>query len=91
MSGINMAQIYANADTFDTEQLHHYILNKVNSGEYDTCLEALSNYIETNDIDVVSIKSIISPALRYIIYKEAREKNLLSYHNVTEIPESLFV
>lgn len=91
MSGINMAQICANADTFDAEQLHHFIMDKVDSGEYDTCLEALSNYIESNDIDLTTVKPIISPALRYIIYKEALEKNLLIYNNVTEIPESLFV
>lgn len=49
-------------------------------GEYDTCLEALANYIEEHDIDLESpniLKKYISPSLRGILYKEATEKAML--------------
>lgn len=89
MPGISMSQIQINASAFDAEQLHSFIITSVKNGEYDTCLEALSDYSEKNDLDISKINKYISPALRCILLKEAKERNLLV---ITEsaIPDNLF-
>ena len=76
----NLSEIQKNAEILDSEALHLYLLNKVDSGEYDTCLEALTAYVEENDIDLDTpsvMKKYISPALYGILYKEAMSKSML--------------
>ena len=90
MCGINMAKIQANAIMFDAEQLHRFIMDNVNAGMYDTCLEALSTYAEEHDVDMSKINNYISPALRCILHKEATERNLLTDSSFSSIPDSLF-
>lgn len=91
MTSIKMTHIQANAITFDAEQLHNYIISKVNNGEYETCLEALSDYAEQNDLDMSNINKLISPVLRCILYKEASEKNLLSDNQNSFNLDTLFI
>lgn len=80
MKNYSLADIQKNAEILDSEALHLYLLQKVESGEYDTFLEALSDYAEESDIDLdnpAMIKKYISPALYGILYKEAMEKSML--------------
>lgn len=76
----NLSEIQKNAEILDSEALHLYLIQKIESGEYDTCLEALTAYVEENDIDIESqavMKKYISPSLMGILYKEAQDKSLL--------------
>lgn len=74
---LNLSEIQKNSEMVDRDELHNIIYQKVNSGEYDTYLEALSAYIEENDVDEKSIKHMVSPTLVGILYQEAMEKNML--------------
>lgn len=76
----NLTDIQKNAEILDSEALHLYLLSKVESGEFDSFMEALSAYVEETDIDLDNpsiMKKYISPALYGILYKEAMEKSML--------------
>lgn len=77
---LNLTDIQKNIEFIDSEALHLFLIEKVESGEYETCLEALAAYVEETDLDLDTpalIKKFISPSLKEILYKEAMEKSLL--------------
>lgn len=74
----------------DMEELHRYIVEQVQSGAYETHLEAIAAYMEQNDIDMQQIAQLISPAMKGIIYNEAVNKNMVSPFPFSIIPEELF-
>lgn len=74
----------------DIEELHHYIINQVQNGDYETHLEALAAYMEAHDIDMSQMSKMISPVLKEIIFAEAMEKNMVIPSNFSIIPEELF-
>lgn len=59
------------ANTLDAEELHLRIIKSVENGEYDTCIEALADFIDKNDIDEYDILNYISSSLKDIIHVEA--------------------
>lgn len=77
----DLSDIQKNAEILDSEALHLFLIEKVKSGEYETFLEALANYVETNDLDLDSpsmVKKYISPTLHGILYREAMQKSMLT-------------
>lgn len=88
INGISISRLQENAANIDAETIHKLILGKVKSGEYETCLQALADYYETNDLDIVTINKYISPALRCILLKEAMDRNMLIRSSAT-IPKEL--
>lgn len=74
----------------DIEELHKQIVNEVKAGKYETHMEALAAYMETNDIDMNQMSTLISPALKDIVYNEAIVLNLVSSSKYPIIPEELF-
>ena len=76
----SLAEIQKNAELLDSEALHLYLIEKVKSGEFASCYEALAADVEENDIDLDDkniVKKYISPSLQGIIYKEAVERSML--------------
>ena len=74
----------------DIEELHREIVEQIKAGEYETHLEALAAYIEKYDIDNNKIASLISPAMKDIIYNEAVSMNMVDPPEYSIIPEELF-
>ena len=74
----------------DIEELHRYIVNQVQAGDYETHLEALAAYMEKSDIDMQQIAELISPAMKEIIYNEAVNMNMVNPFPFSIIPEELF-
>ena len=46
--------------------------------QYETYIEALSEYIKENDLSEQEIANIVSDSLKQILYKEASDKSLLT-------------
>lgn len=74
----------------DIEELHHYIIEQVQSGKFDSHLEALASYMEEHDIDMSQMSKMISPVLKQIIFDEAIVKNMVIPFNYSVIPEDYF-
>lgn len=74
---MNLNEIKQNAQEIDADQLHRFLIKEVQDGKYDTCLEALTSYVEENDVNLDTIQKHISPALKAIIYKEASDRQLI--------------
>lgn len=77
MNDYSIVEIQKNKEMLDSEELHMFLIQQVESGEYETCLEALAEYVEKNDIDDELIKKMISPYLKGILYKEAIDRSLI--------------
>lgn len=86
---ISISDIQEFAISSDAEQLHQEIITKVNIGEFDTCLDALMDYVETHDIDLDNIGQYISPTLKAILYKESCDKGLIKDPNTSKVFDEL--
>ena len=89
-TNIIIADIANKSAEYDASEIYNTIIQQVDNGEYDTCLEAFSNYIEEHDMDMNTINKYVSPALRSILFKEACVRNLIYDPPKSNIKEEVF-
>lgn len=87
MRQVKVNQAYTDADI---EELHRCIVSSIESGDYDSYIDALADYVEKYDINLEQVSSLVSPALKNMIYEEALNKNLLCNPHIATIPDNLF-
>ena len=77
------------AEALDSEELHLQIISSVESGEYDSCIEALTAYAESHDIAPEDLKKYISPTLKDILYVESCKLGFIKDPNFSEAFDNL--
>lgn len=73
----------------DSENLHLNIIKSIDNGEHDSYIEALIDYAEKNEIEMVDLAKYISPTLKDIIYVEACNKYMIKEPNVSTVFDKL--
>ena len=89
----DLSEIKKNADIVDAEELHLYLLNQVKSGAFDTFFDALVHYVQEYDLDIddpKKIKQCLTPTLKDILYREARQRSLLKDERIDMSVEDFF-
>ena len=64
-------------ETLDQDALFELFHEQVESGKKDSYMDAVSDYIEENDLSEKEIKAMIGSSLKQFILKEASALNLL--------------
>jgi hypothetical protein len=79
---LNIKQVMKDAKTDDPEFLLTLLTEKVNRGDYETYLEALTEYVEKNDIEDEQLLKIINQTLRDILHAEAQERKMFKKEHI---------
>lgn len=76
---LDLGSIKRNVAQIDSEAIHLRLKEEVESGKYKTYLEALTNFVVEQNIDLndIATEAYITPSLRGILYNEARRMNML--------------
>lgn len=77
------------AEILDAEELHLQIITSVESGEYDSCIEALTEFAEKHDIDPEDLKCYISQTLKDILYVESCKLGYIKEPNISNAFDGL--
>jgi len=76
---ISLNDIRKNADQIDAETIHLRLKEEVESGKFDSYIDAFINFIKEQNIDLndIAMDMYMTPALKGLIYNEACKRNML--------------
>lgn len=79
-------------DIIDKDMLFNKLYQEVKiKKKFDSYMDALSFFIQENDLSEEEIKNLVSPSLKQLILKEASDKSLLKKrYKVTNTVENFF-
>lgn len=88
----SLNDIKKNAAQIDSENIHIRLKHEVESGMFDSYIDAFINYITEQNIDLndIATSTYITPALKGIIYNEAIKRNMLKERPLKNDIEDFF-